>query len=145
MFLFLSVPLTNLLHEVGHVSGAKFLGIKGSQIQLGTGPKLFHFHVKETKVDVMLAYFIGAYSTNEYQGRLQEWKRGVISLSGPILNIIVVVIMTILGLTETTSLRLFILFNLWVGGVNIIPFKIKEKESDGYIFVKALVNLVKGK
>lgn len=145
LFLFFFVPLTNLLHEVGHVVAGRFLGINGTLIQLGSGPKLFHFDIKHTEINVMAIYFIGAFSTSDYSDRLVDWKRGVISLSGPLVNICIVLAMIFIGWTETTSLRLFILFNLWVGVVNIIPFKVKGKESDGYIFVQALIHQVKGK
>jgi len=139
VLIFVIVPITNFLHELGHILIAKFYSVKGTMIVIGSGRKLFHFTLFNTKVFIHAVYFIGALSTNESQEKITNWQKGLISLGGPFLNIGIGTCIYFSGFYHNQFVLLFMLFNMWVGVLNVLPFKISKRESDGYVFVKSLL------
>lgn len=142
-FLFVTVPVVNFLHELGHVFTSRIFGMTNTVLHLGTGPCLFRFQIVGIEINIHLVFFIGALSFSEYDEELQEWKRGIISIGGPLLNVMIALISLLLDVNENFHWELFILFNLWVGIVNMIPFKMKEKHSDGYLFIQTMYRQIK--
>ncbi len=137
------VPITNFFHETGHIFIAKLFNLKGSDIVIGTGPKLISFNLLETNVQFNLFYFLGGYSTNVSEGEITNWQRGLISLGGPLINIMVASLLLISNLPYSMLVELFILFNLWVGLVNLVPYKFLNRESDGFVFLTSIYKEIK--
>ncbi len=98
-------------HEIAHFLVAKALGIKVYELSIFVGPKLFHWERKGVEYNIRLIPF-GAYvrfSDYEEQEQQEEdedprsilnqprWKRLLVSLAGPFMNIILgVMILTVL-------------------------------------------------
>ena len=97
-------------HEIAHYLVAKALGIKVYELSIFVGPKLFHWERKGIEYNIRLIPF-GAYVRfSDYEQEDQEseedprsilnqprWKRLLVSLAGPFMNIILgVVILTVL-------------------------------------------------
>ncbi|TLS37671.1 site-2 protease family protein [Pseudalkalibacillus caeni] len=137
-FMLFVVPATIFLHETGHLIVAKVLKIKGLRMVLGTGPLLIEKNTLDVAVEIRLLYFAGGYSTTHSKGSIHKWKQGLISIGGPLINLFFCYgLMQWLDSRATNSfLQLLFLFNLWVGIINLIPFRIKGKESDGWNFIK---------
>lgn len=142
-FLFI-VPAVHLIHEMGHVLFAKLFGIKETEIVLGIGPELFHFSHASIRYRVHSLIFLGGYSTNSKEGVLSPEKVAFISLGGPLCNIASILLaLPLLSEYDLLLLHLFILFSSWVGLVNLIPFKLGNRRSDGWQIVTSLYRLVK--
>ncbi len=98
-------------HEIAHYLVAKALGIKVYELSIFVGPKLFHWERKGIEYNIRLIPF-GAYvrfsDYDEQENQEAEedprsilnqprWKRLLVSLAGPFMNIILgVVILTVL-------------------------------------------------
>ncbi|KMJ58889.1 hypothetical protein AB685_07370 [Bacillus sp. LL01] len=144
MFFYLVVPLVHLIHEAGHVSLAKLHKVNNTQIEIGIGPKLIQFSFRGTSVRINIIPFLGGHSTNDTQGELPHRKVAWISLGGPLFNLVSVLLVIPFWTPYQFSFStLFILFSLWIGIVNLIPFKLGEKRSDGWQIVAAIIKLVK--
>lgn len=142
-FLFI-VPAVHLIHEMGHVLFAKLFGIKETEIVLGIGPEWFHFSHASIRYRVHYLVFLGGYSTNSREGVLSPEKVAFISLGGPLFNIAsIFLVLPLLSEYDLLLLHLFILFSSWVGLVNLIPFKMGNRRSDGWQIATSLYRLVK--
>lgn len=140
IFLLLIVaPIGTIIHEGGHLIGAKTMKADRIVISIGYGRKLFAITFKNIQINIRVYYFIGGHVENKrkipYKLAEMIWIIGF----GPFLNGIFAVIFYILyQLAPSEYVYLLFLFNLWLALINVIPFKIKEKQSDGYIIFNLL-------
>ncbi|WP_078544129.1 site-2 protease family protein [Litchfieldia alkalitelluris] len=142
--LLLIVPVTNLFHEMGHALCAKLFKLSEIHIGIGTGKLLYRFKIVGIVINIHMLYFIGAYTTNEGStNEIPQWQKGLISLGGPFINIVISIIVLLVTTQESMFFELFILFNLWVGLMNLLPYRIKKRESDGLIFLKSMLHELK--
>jgi len=90
IFIILSLIIT--LHELGHLSMAKWLGIPVARFSVGFGPKLWGFKLKETEYWISAipcgGYVLPALQDAESFGRLPLLTRILFSLGGPVANIL---------------------------------------------------------
>ncbi|MBD8071485.1 site-2 protease family protein [Bacillus sp. PS06] len=148
VLLFIVVPMTVFLHEVGHGLVARVMKIDGVEVVIGTGPMLVSFQFGGIHFQFHAIYFFGAYTTNLSAHEVSEWQRGLISLGGPLVNVGVAILAYLLLDMNHMISELFVLFNVWVGLVNLIPYKLLKRESDGLIFIKSMykeIRLIKTK
>jgi hypothetical protein len=144
LFLFLIVPLVHFIHESGHVFMARIYGVKGTRIVIGAGPKLGDLTIWGAGIRLNMVPFLGAHSTNSDAGQLTYDKIAWISSGGPIFNILSIMFVLPFWNSLYFSLTtLFIYFSLWIGLVNLIPFKIGHKKSDGWQIANSIIKLVK--
>lgn len=89
------------IHEGGHFLAAKFFNIKVEKFSIGFGPKIITKKGKETEYSVSLVPFggyvqmLGETERNEDKRSFNNaklWKRVVVVLAGPIVNIIFAII-----------------------------------------------------
>ncbi|WP_169864790.1 site-2 protease family protein [Sutcliffiella halmapala] len=148
LFLFVVVPVVHLIHELGHVLVAKIYNVTQPKIVLGMGPELFRFTLFGINLNVNYIVFLGGYSTttNEKDEELSAGKVAFISLGGPLFNIVSIILMLpFLANQPLIMVNMFFFFSCWIGFVNLIPFKIGEKKSDGWQVITSLYNLAKSK
>lgn len=139
LFIFILLPFIHLLHELGHVTFARLFRVQHTKIVLGAGPKWFQFTFLGTKIQWNTYYMVGGYSTNEQNGTLSPWKQALISLGGPLFNVLAVVCsIPFITASNVNMMTVFIFFNGWIGLTNLIPFKIGHKCSDGWIIVSCI-------
>ncbi|MCG1021696.1 site-2 protease family protein [Sutcliffiella horikoshii] len=144
MFFYLVVPLVHLIHEAGHVSMAKLYKVKNTEIGIGVGPKILDFYFKGTRIQLNIIPFLGGYSTNAHTGKLSKKEIALISFGGPLFNLLSIVLMLPFWTPFQFSFSaLFVYFSLWIGIVNLIPFKLGEKRSDGWQIASSLIKFKK--
>ncbi|WP_106497357.1 site-2 protease family protein [Lentibacillus sp. Marseille-P4043] len=136
--LFFIAPISTVLHECGHMLGARL--VKADQITLavGVGKKMYHFSHKQYRVSIHALFFLGGLAYSERNKPYKPMEIVWITICGPFINGIAACLVYLLFGFANGYVQLFILFNIWLAIVNIIPFKLKEKHSDGYTIVKTV-------
>lgn len=134
-------PIGMVIHELGHAFGAKLVKVTHITLIFGLGKKIHTFIAKGVSVEIRACYFLGGYTKtsgyNSYTNKSVFW----ITLFGPISNGLFAIIFYYLNqMFVNPYINLLFLFNLWLAVVNIIPFKYKGKQSDGYILLQSLQN-----
>lgn len=134
-------PIGMVIHEFGHAFGAKLVKSVDITITFGIGKKIFTFVTKHTRINIHALYFLGGYTKTS--GCKINTNKHVfwITLLGPLNNALFAIIFYYLNqIFVSPYLNLLFLFNLWLAVVNILPFKYKGKQSDGYIILQSLQN-----
>ncbi|WP_079530176.1 site-2 protease family protein [Halobacillus hunanensis] len=135
-------PLGLFIHEFGHVVFGLWFGADRSTLVTGSGRMILSKTFGKLTLQLNLLFFIGGYSFNEKQVAFNPWQQAGISLGGPLLNIIFAAGLFISDLIQYGQIiQLLFWFNLYLALVNMIPFRIKERESDGFRFLKGLKQL----
>lgn len=142
LLLIVIVPITNFFHEFGHAAVAKMFRIDNVTIHLGSGPELFTLRLFNIMITIHLLFFIGGYSKNTDRKDISAAKQGMIALGGPISNILLTVLLYSFGNLSYHLLQLAIAFNLWVALMNLLPFKLFGKKSDGYVVMELLYGIM---
>lgn len=133
IFLFVFAPLAMLLHECGHGLGGLFVKAKEIKITHGTGPSIVRLSIGRLQYHLHLFYFLGGMTESAKEAPYDRLEKIVITLMGPILNGIIGLSVFCLLSSINSLWHLFTLFNFWLCFINLIPFKIGERKSDGYI------------
>ncbi|AIF45442.1 M50 family metallopeptidase [Virgibacillus sp. SK37] len=135
----IAAPVSIVIHELGHALMAIVLKAQKVEVSIGAGKKLWGLSQKSFQLSIYSLYFLGGVVEHEkehpYKLREVIW----ISLAGPIMNAIVAFVFYLLyDWIPNDYISLFLLFNIWLAVVNLIPFKIKEKQTDGYTIFKEI-------
>lgn len=131
-------PVSTFLHEVGHVLGAKWRKADLIRLSIGAGKQIAFFSWKQIRVYFHLLFFLGGIAYNKRNEPYNRIEIIFISLCGPLSNAIAAAISFSLGGYSLLPVRLFILFNLWLLAINLIPFNVRGKQSDGYMIWKTI-------
>lgn len=134
-------PIGMIIHECGHAFGAKIIRANRITLTIGLGKQLFTFMLSNICVKIHAIYFMGGFTkTNRHTSYTNKdvfW----ITIFGPLNNALFAVIFFYLNVVFINPyIRLLFLFNLWLAVINLIPFKFKGKQSDGYILLDSLHN-----
>ena len=90
------IGLLILIHEAGHLIGARLAGIKIEKFSIGFGPRLFSFKRNETEYRLSLipvgGYVMPAVQDTDEFSKYPLSSRIVFSLAGPLANILCAVI-----------------------------------------------------
>ncbi|WP_408010846.1 site-2 protease family protein [Pseudalkalibacillus sp. A8] len=146
LVIFVLFPLATFLHEVGHYLTARLTGIKNVCIRVGIGPPILHINNRLLKLDCRLFYFIGAHTLSGRIGETTSFNRFLITLNGPLVNAVAATCLW--GLYGSDSLLLgntitiFAFINLWIAIGNLLPIKINNRKSDGYILLESLWSFI---
>lgn len=140
-FLLWLAPLTLLIHELGHSIGAYIVGSEKIQLFIGVGKRLLSFPVGKISIHIHSFYMLGGHTVSERDPYYSKTEQVVIALLGPLLNGLVGILLNLLLHTNRSEVLLtFILFNLWLCIINLIPYRIGSKSSDGYLIMKTLLS-----
>ena len=113
VLLFILVLLVTVaIHEAGHMTAAKLLKLDVPQYSVGFGPKLFSKKTKNTEYHlraIPLGGFVtihdNRYPEKSYErealSRVAPWKRQIVFLAGPAVNLVVGVIVLVSVLVAT--------------------------------------------
>lgn len=133
VLIFLMAPISLFIHELGHVLPGLFFGSERSIIHIGRGSSLLHWRGKKLELSIHLWFFQGAYSINERSPVFTNYEKILISVGGPLLNgLLALTLSVFFSEVENPYVKVFLLFNLYLATVNLIPFSFKGKGSDGY-------------
>ncbi|MEQ6376246.1 site-2 protease family protein [Bacillaceae bacterium S4-13-56] len=131
IFLFIFAPITLIFHELGHVIAASFFHIHKIEINLGRG-RVVH-SLKWSNIRFILRFFfIGGASTQIELNSPSIISDRFISLGGPLFNLFIFLFFFPILDRSPHSIQLFIYFNAWMSIINLIPFRIGTKKSDGW-------------
>ncbi|WP_041544168.1 site-2 protease family protein [Oceanobacillus iheyensis] len=133
VFLFIIAPIITLIHEIGHVSGSFVYKATHIFIHIGFGKPIMKKNIRKLQFNINSFYILGGGSFYHFNYDLLPYQRAIIAFLGPLFNIIVFLLLLFqFGIdSENLLISLAIWFNLWLAIVNLIPFKWKEKSSDG--------------
>lgn len=138
--IFLIAPLSVIAHEIGHIIGARIVKADYVKLSIGQGRKLYSLSKRSFEMTIHLFYFIGGYATS---GRVIPYNSKdiiIISIFGPMINIILAFIFYGIYIVYSQDFVLLLcLFNLWLGIANLIPFKYKHNYSDGYVILTRVI------
>lgn len=138
-FMLFAVPLSVLIHELGHALAAKRCGAQGLKIYIGSGKELCSYSIGTIKVTFHLIWMFGGATSSDIPVTLNRSKEAFVALLGPVFSLcFACVLLLIQWIYPSPITGLSMLFNLWIGGVNLIPFKIGAKHSDGFTVIQSL-------
>lgn len=142
LFVFLVVPGSLIIHEIGHLIGARLKNATEIRLIIGSGFPMFQFTLFNVEVVVNIMLIFGSYTSTVRETPFQDNEKILITVLGPVFNGLVAIIFFILYTVFNPDplFYLIFLFNLWLAVVNIIPYKLGMKQSDGYIVYKILQN-----
>ena len=143
LLLIVIVPISNFIHEYGHVLMAQTLKVNGTIIEIGVGQRIISFRFFGCQCRINTVYFLGAQSYNESDIEVSNWNKALIALGGPLGNLVIACLLSVFITNDNQTVRLFILFNFWVGFVNLVPFRFLKRESDGFVFTSMLFQELK--
>ena len=141
LFLFFVVaPIGTIIHESGHVIGAKIVKADNINLSIGLGRKIGTLSFGNFQITVNMLFFLGGYVQSHREPSYRSLEIICITAFGSINNALFALLFYLLyGIYYNHYIYLLFLFNLWLAFVNIIPFKISGKESDGYAILKTLI------
>ncbi|WP_010530861.1 site-2 protease family protein [Lentibacillus jeotgali] len=137
--IFVVAPAGTAIHELGHMLGAKSVGADKISLTIGAGSIVYRTIWNKMHIAIRLFFFIGGMAYSERQAPYQPAERIRIAVFGPFSSLLAAGICAIIYYVYPGSyLLLMLLFNLWIAFINIIPFRFKGKESDGYTVFEAI-------
>ncbi|KQL52566.1 hypothetical protein AN964_02775 [Heyndrickxia shackletonii] len=138
-FLLFIAPLTLFIHEFGHSIGAYLVKSDKIQLFIGVGKRLFFFRISTISFHIHTFYMLGGHTASERDPYYSKVEQIIISLFGPLLNGVVGILSTLIFSASNSSVLLFFnLFNIWLCVINLIPYRIGDKQSDGYVILKIM-------
>jgi hypothetical protein len=139
-FLLIGAPISIGLHEFGHALGAYIFKSDYIYFTVGNGRKLLSLNKGRIYIAIHTLIFLGGHVTYNRKRQYTRVEQIIISLGGPFCNGIIAFLCWQLKIMENDSLRIFFWFNIWLAVVNLLPFRFRDKKSDGYICFELLVN-----
>ncbi|KGP93306.1 hypothetical protein N780_12850 [Pontibacillus chungwhensis BH030062] len=145
-FVFIVAPFCLLLHELGHSLLARTAGADRVEVFLGIGPSV-KFQINPSfRIHIASWYFLGAMASYDKREGFSPGDRMAISLGGPLFSLGGAVISWGIYLYAPYPIvSLMLVFNCWLFIINLIPFSVKGKQSDGYLVIKDAACLIKEK
>ncbi|MGR9049867.1 site-2 protease family protein [Halobacillus faecis] len=133
VLIFLVAPLSLFVHELGHLFPGLYFRADQSILHLGRGKVIGRWRKNGVCVYIHLFFFQGAYSVNERKRPFKDFEKAWISIGGPLFNAVTAMVLFIWFKDQGGHLlRVSFLFNTYLAIMNLVPFSIKGKDSDGY-------------
>ncbi|MFC3038972.1 site-2 protease family protein [Virgibacillus xinjiangensis] len=126
-----------VIHELGHAVAARILEAEETELSIGIGKKIGSLKAAGIQVNFHICYFLGGLAQSRRREPFTDREKVWVSFAGPLASATISLLAGLyLPVTDSNEyLRLFFLFNLWLAAINIIPFKVRGKETDGYIIL----------
>ena len=140
---FLIAPFCTMFHETGHALAAKWRQADNVVITIGRGAPLWYKSWYGIQIIMRKWIFLSGYVASSKQNSYSTKEKCFIALSGPVFSLLLAAVFWWMNLLLPFRYLFYMLclFNIWIGFINLIPFKIGQKESDGYTIYKQLCNL----
>jgi len=157
----LILVLATVIHEIGHLLGAKIVGIRIKEAALGFGPLLYEFKLRTTKIKIcwiLLGGYVMPEGTDEEFFSYPRIHRIILTASGLIMSIFVLPLFSLIliNLIEGKSLNLipgFITilqvflnhpFEYFYSGLTIFPTITYSDDISSYLSCLAEISLFLG-
>ena len=131
LLIVLSLPLSMMLHELGHLAAARLCGVGASELGMGFGPRLFAFEIKKFRVSfraLPLGSFIRLDGASLSRRPLAE--RLFVHSAGALVNLL---------LAAVTFGTFFGYINLLLGLTNLLPIYQHDGWKCGVALMRALL------
>ena len=140
IFIVCFVPLSLIIHELGHIVGARLNKATNIKLTIGTGRIIFQKSCYYIKIVVRLILFIGISTASHRTVRFSHNEKFFIALLGPVFSLLFALLLCLLYIfyINYDSLQLAYLFNFWLFIINMIPFRVGQKQSDGYTMYRMI-------
>lgn len=139
-FIFAAAPLSIILHEFGHAFAARIVHADHIIVSIGKGNILKTIGFKKIQIIIHVFFFLGGLAESNRKIPYKSLEMMWISIFGPFTNGIVAFLFYLLNETYSNNyFQLFFWFNLWLAVINLIPFKVGERQTDGYAIVKVFL------
>ena len=138
--LLIVAPIGTIIHETGHLIGAIIVKADRISISIGLGKKIGTYSFRNVTINIHTLFFLGGYVQSQRKASYETSEVVWITIFGPINNAVFAMIFYFMNeIYVHPYIQILFLFNLWLAVVNIIPFKIRGKQSDGYMILKAIL------
>ncbi|WP_339227924.1 site-2 protease family protein [Oceanobacillus sp. FSL K6-2867] len=132
-------PICTLIHELGHACGAKLAKADRIKLNLGIGKGHWTIAMNNLELTLRSIYFIGGVTESEREIPYKKSEIIWITFFGPMFNgVAATIIYIIYEVNPNSLLQLLFWFNVWMAVVNMIPFKIKGKQTDGFAILRLI-------
>jgi|SRR5699024_3981742 len=140
IILVLFAPCCLIFHELGHVYAAKLVKSDHVELSIGLGKQIWQGQIKGVHMYIQKLFLINSFTSSHRKQPYSKHEKILISVMGPLFSLLLAMLLFIVyGYLYTLPVIYVLhLFNLWVSLVNLIPFKVGQKVSDGYTIYKQL-------
>lgn len=139
LFIIFAVPFSVLVHEMGHAIAARLFKAENIMVSIGSGKEIGLLRLVQIEVVFHMNLIIGGYTSWHGRAGMKSWKYAGISLGGPVASgCAAFLLFFFLGPFTPAVIEWTMLFNFWLLIVNLIPFRIGSRESDGFMMLAAL-------
>lgn len=140
IFIFIFAPISLLFHELGHAIVARICRADHIMIVTGSGKVRFKWTIGRLKWIIRTSVIFPIYTISEREDAFSRGEQVSISLGGPLMNGLLMICFIIFEILvfQDPAIQLSIAFNAWLCIVNGIPFKIGQRQSDGYTIYKMM-------
>lgn len=139
--LFIVAPIGTVIHEFGHLIGANIVRAEKIVLSIGLGKRFSSISFKNITLHFHRVLFLAGSVNSSRTEPYTPFEKICITMFGPLNNIFFTCLFYFLYLWQPTIyVKLLLMFNLWLAIINIIPFKIGNRKSDGYIILKTILH-----
>lgn len=145
ILIFIIAPISLLFHEIGHVVGATMMRATSIRLTIGFGKPFWQTTFGHIQIVLQRFFLINSFTATVRDVPFTNKEKLWITFMGPFFSGLLTLITYIAYSTfiQTDLLYLFFMFNLWLMIINLIPFKIGQKQSDGYTICTQLIQHLK--
>lgn len=142
IYIIIIAPIGLFWHELGHVLGARFVRAPHVTLIIGVGKPIVKRTYDNTTFILRRLFWVNSVTKTKNSHLLSKNDKVIITLMGPMSSLFFSILAYCLYVLIVPNLfvLLLCLFNLWLGIINLIPFKINERQSDGYTILQTLKN-----
>jgi len=147
ILVFIIAPISLLFHEIGHIVGSAFMRASTIRLTIGLGKPLWHTKFANIEIVIRRFFLINSVTSTVRNTPFRKREKIFITIMGPLFSGILTLMTYIAyhALIASDILYVFFLFNLWLLIINLIPFKIGHKQSDGYTVCSLVIHHFKMK
>lgn len=141
ILVFIIAPISLLFHEIGHLVGASLMRATSVQLTIGLGKPLWQTKFANIHIMIRRFFLVNSVTSTVRTVPFSNREKITITMMGPLFSSMLTIITFIAYnvFIPTDVLYLFYMFNLWLVIINLIPFRIKHKQSDGYTICALLI------
>lgn len=133
-------PISLLFHEIGHVVGAKLMSATKILLTIGIGKQIFSLSIQNIDIRFRKFFVVNSFTSTIRNRPFTNKEKIFITFMGPLFSSLLALLAYGIYYSFLSNIYVLILFlfNLWLVLINLLPFKIGEKESDGYIIMQLI-------
>lgn len=127
-------PISLLIHELGHLTGALLMKATSIRLTIGAGNILIEKQFQRVHLLIRKFFIVNSFTSTIREIPFRNREKIFITLMGPIFSSVLAFIcyLTYHAIFPHYFIFIAFLFNGWLVIMNLLPYKIGQKQSDGY-------------